>query len=237
MENLDPKELACHLSSAVGHQVINAFSTIVSQGEVLRSLFGPAAENRVEIDQRIDTIIKTALDAALMTRRLMDYTIDAIAIDPDRPGEGLEEIRLDRLLSEVAEEERANLGQGVGLALDLAAVPAIRGHRRALRDMLSFLIRNASEALEGRSGTIALRVAAEPQGWITLEIRDGGGGLAPEAMEHATEPFFTTRPGHRGVGLTIARAIWRRHRGTLAIESEPGNGALVRLMVAARSTD
>jgi signal transduction histidine kinase len=236
MENLDPKELSCHLSSGVGHQVINAFSTIVSQGEVLRSLFGPASENRAEIDQRVDTIIKTALDAALMTRRMMDYTIEAIAIDPDRPDEGLEEVHLDRLLSEVAEEERANLGHGVDLALDKAAVPAIRGHRRALRDMLRFLIRNASEALEGRPGSIALRVAPEPQGWITIEIRDDGSGLADAVMEHATEPFFTTRPGHRGVGLTIARAIWRRHRGTLAIESEPGKGALVRLMVTAKKS-
>jgi signal transduction histidine kinase len=237
MENLDPKELACHLSSGVGHQVINAFSTIVSQGEVLRSLLGPTSEHRAEIDQRIDTIIQTALDAALMTRRMMDYTIDAIAIDPDRPGKGLEEVFLDRLLSEVAEEERVNLGPGVGLVLDLAALPPIRGHRRALRDMLRCLIRNASEAMQGRSGTIALRVAPEPQGWITIEIRDDGAGLTPEVMEHATEPFFTTRPGHRGVGLTIARAIWRRHRGTLAIDSEPGQGALVRLMVAARSPD
>jgi signal transduction histidine kinase len=235
MGNLDRKELTCYLASGVGHQVINALSTIVSQGEVLRMILGTSQENRADIDERINTILRTALDSALMTRKLMDDSHEAIAIDPDRPGSDLEEIALDRLAAEVAERERGLLGPSVVLTLDLAPVPAIRGHRHALGEMLGFLIRNASEALAGRPGTVSLHTKAGPPGWITVEVRDDGCGFALDVLERATEPFFTTKAGHRGVGLTIARGIWRRHRGTVAIESEPGKGATVRLMVAARS--
>ena len=52
MENLDPKESFCHLSSAVGHKVVNALSTIVSQAEILRTLYGSSGEGRDEADQR-----------------------------------------------------------------------------------------------------------------------------------------------------------------------------------------
>ena len=46
----------------------------------------------------------------------------------------------------------------------------------------------------------------------------------PGVLRRATEPFFSTKPDHAGVGLTIAQGIWRRHRGSLSIESQPGQG-------------
>ena len=69
--------------------------------------------------------------------------------------------------------------------------------------------------------------------WVILEIRDRGSGMTPAVMEHAVEPFFTTKPDRLGVGLTIARGIWRRHRGTLTLESQPGEGTTVRLSAPA----
>jgi two-component system, NtrC family, sensor kinase len=50
-------------------------------------------------------------------------------------------------------------------------------------------------------------------------------------LVRATEPFFSTKPGHPGIGLSIANGIWRRHRGTLSIRSRPDEGTLIRLCV------
>ena len=52
-----------------------------------------------------------------------------------------------------------------------------------------------------------------------------------EVLRQAVEPFFSTKPAHLGVGLSIANGIWRRHRGTLSIRSQPGEGTAVRLCV------
>jgi len=232
MENLDPKESFCHLSSAIGHKVVNALSTIVSQAEILRTVYGSSGKVRAEIDQAIDSINGAALDSALVIQRMMDCGHEAIMIDPTRPDQGWEEVYLDRLVSEAAVMERERLGPGVSLVTDTAPVPAIRGQPRALRSMLKALIDNATESLARGSGTITVRTFVEPDGRIVVEVRDDGTGISAEALERAADPFFTTKPGHRGIGLTIARSIWRRHRGFALIESEPGRGTVVRFTVS-----
>src|SRR6516162_1632455 len=61
-----------HLSSAVGHNVINAFSAIVSNAEILRLRM--AMPTPVEPTDLADLIITTAMDAATVARRLIDFT-------------------------------------------------------------------------------------------------------------------------------------------------------------------
>ena len=90
---------------------------------------------------------------------------------------------------------------------------------------------NAYDAMPGRQGSISLSTATDTRGWVVLELRDGGMGMDEATLIRATEPFFSTRPGHLGVGLSIANGIWRRHRGTLSIRSQPSEGTLLRLCV------
>ena len=82
-------------------------------------------------------------------------------------------------------------------------------------------------------GTITFTTLVDPRNWVVLEIRDSGCGMTPEVLKRATEPFFTTKPGKSGTGLTVAHGIWRRHRGALSIESQPGEGTMIRLAVEA----
>ena len=97
--------------------------------------------------------------------------------------------------------------------------------------MLGHLLKNAYEAIPARGGTISLATSTDTRGWNVLEVRDSGHGMEPKTLERAVEPFFSTRPGHLGVGLSIANGIWRRHRGTLSIQSIPGEGTRIRLCV------
>ena len=60
--------------------------------------------------------------------------------------------------------------------------------------------------------------------------------MTNEVLKRATEPFFTTKSGRSGIGLTVAHGIWRRHRGALSIESQPGEGTVIRLAVEAHAT-
>ncbi len=229
MENVDPKTLLGHLSSAVGHHVINAFSTIVSQAEIIRSLPGLVENPSGEVTDRLETIIRTSLEAAVMTRRLIELSHDLTTFRPQEKGNEVEQVRLDRLASELVSAEQHELGPAANWVLDLAPVSAIPGHSGQLRTMLRLFLQNAVEALPGGKGTITITTRTDPRNWLVLEIRDDGSGMPAEVMEHAVEPFFTTKPESRGIGLTIARGIWRRHRGTLTIESQPGEGTSIRL--------
>lgn len=212
-----------HLSSAVGHHVINAYSTIVSNAEILLLTADPGVHaDPVAVAARI--IIGTAVDAAAVARRLIDYSRPVTTIGDDL-------VPLDRMIAEIFEKSRGNGRARFAWTIHPAPVPSIRGHADQLRAMIGHLIQNAEESMAGTDGRIALSTAIDDRGWIAIEVVDTGPGMTPEVHERAVEPFFTTKNGHMGVGLSIANGIWRRHRGTMALKTRPGEGTRVRLCV------
>jgi len=233
MENLDLKPFLGHLTSSVGHLVINAFSTIVSQGEIMRTLNESAVQHPREVAERIETLIRTSLEASLVTRRLIELSHDWTSVDVDQPGSPVEEIRLDHLLAEFVNAEKAKLGPSASWILNLAPIPPIRGQVEPLLAMFRQFVRNAVESLPTGEGTITISSLTAPRNWLVVEIGDDGCGMSAEVMEHALEPFYSNKPDHLGIGLAIARGIWRRHRGTMSVESQPGQGTTVRLSAAA----
>jgi signal transduction histidine kinase len=218
-----------HLSAGVGHHVINAFSAIVSNAELLR--LHPPLPSVTDPAQLAEMIVQTALEASTVARRLIDFTRPVTSIDPRQAAFEPSTIALDQLVQEVVEEERRNGPPGVKWHSELASIATIRGHALQLRAMLRHLIANAYEAMPLRNGSIAVSTETDSRGWVVLELRDTGQGMDDATLIRATEPFFSTRPGHLGVGLSIANGIWRRHRGTLSIRSQPGEGTQIRLAV------
>ena len=212
-----------HLSSGVGHHVINAFSAIVSNAELLRIKLASTA-TPIDPASIADMVIDTAMEASTVARRLIDYTRPITAI-------GQERLQLDQVVGDFVEARKA-ADPEVAWSTRLDPVPPILGRAEHLRSMLDLLVANSVEAMAGSAEkSIALATSVDPRGWVMLEIRDSGRGMEPEVLEQAVEPFFSTKSGHLGVGLSIANGIWRRHRGTLSLKSQPGEGTVVRLCV------
>jgi len=211
-----------HLASGVGHHVINAFSAVVSNCEILRLKL--STPNPVDPAVMAEMIINTSLEASSVARRLIDYTRPITTIGDER-------LALDRLVKDFIAVERAEGRPGVTWTADLAPVPLIRGQADHLRSMLKLFFNNAYEAKVGEELAIHVTTLLDSREWVTLEIADNGQGMTPEVKERAVEPFFTTKSGHLGVGLSIANGIWRRHRGTLSLRTTPGEGTTLRLCV------
>ncbi|WP_435005243.1 sensor histidine kinase [Tundrisphaera lichenicola] len=228
MQEIDPTEAQenlndlGHLASAVGHHVINAFSAVVSNAEILRLKM--AMNPPVDPSVLANMIITTAMDAASVARRLIDYTRPITNI-------GDEYVELDRLVADFVDRKRNEKIAGISWSVDAAPIPPIRGQAAQIRSMLDEVVINALEAADGRPIEIAISTSLDARGWVALEIRDSGHGMEPEVLERAVEPFFTTKSGHIGVGLSIANGIWRRHKGTLSLRSAPGEGTTLRLCV------
>lgn len=114
--------------------------------------------------------------------------------------------------------------------LDVPEVVAIPGE---LNQVWTIIIDNALDAMGG-TGTLTLSTSAEGSE-ILVEIRDDGVGMTSEVALRAFDAFFTTKDvgAGTGLGLDIARRIVvQRHGGTIAIESQPGDTAvLVRLPI------
>jgi signal transduction histidine kinase len=138
---------------------------------------------------------------------------------------------------ETVEARRSASNPAVQWVLRLNPIPMIRGNVPQLRSLLGYLIQNSLESLPKGGGTITFTTQVDARNWVTLEIRDTGCGMSSEVHKRATEPFFTTKVGRSGVGLTIAHGIWRRHRGALSVVTGPGEGTTIRLAVEAPSAE
>ena len=116
-----------------------------------------------------------------------------------------------------------------------AADLAIIADPRQIEQVLINLVRNASEALIGRSAPlIQLRSSSDDRGRVLVQVIDNGAGIDPANLDNIFVPFFTTKRGGTGVGLSISRQIIQANKGFISARSgEPGGSVFTLLFAAA----
>lgn len=145
--------------------------------------------------------------------------------------------RADELLNAAAPAARA--AAGVRVVTEIApALPEFQADPDRLGGALAAMVRNALEAMpEGGSLTIgAEKVRARggsgtEEDLIRLFVRDAGPGMSPEVLEHAFEPYYTTKPAAKGLGLALAYGIAAMHCGWAELSSKPGKGCEASLYI------
>ncbi|MDM0073837.1 ATP-binding protein [Variovorax sp. J2P1-59] len=125
---------------------------------------------------------------------------------------------------------------------DAAHVPVkVRADPVALEQIVHNLLMNALQALEDvPAGERGLRIAVGREGdHGILTVSDNGRGIAPEALPRIFEPFFSTREGGLGLGLSLCETLAAGMGGSLAAEPAPPRGArfTLRLPLASSSMD
>jgi signal transduction histidine kinase len=115
------------------------------------------------------------------------------------------------------------------------AGPTVLGDPVLLEWALESLVKNAIDALQGRSGTIILRVGAEDQVGV-IRVIDDGPGVPKELRRTLFEPGITTKRGGWGIGLALSRRVVEdAHQGALILEqAERGTCFLIRVPIAGR---
>jgi CheY-like chemotaxis protein len=110
------------------------------------------------------------------------------------------------------------------------ALPAVRGERGTLANVLMNLCVNAIDAMP-EGGDLTLRTRSLPGSQVELQVVDNGRGMPPSVLARAMEPFFTTKPLGKGtgLGLALAYATAKAHGGNLSLQSEAGQGSTVTL--------
>jgi signal transduction histidine kinase len=116
----------------------------------------------------------------------------------------------------------------IEMSADLGATPPVEVGVTALREAIVGLVQNAVEAMPA-GGTLSVRTRGH-DGGAELVLVDTGEGIPPEIRPRIFDPFFTTRPGHLGLGLTVAEAVVLRAGGRLEVE-HAGSGGGTRVTV------
>lgn len=110
-------------------------------------------------------------------------------------------------------------------------IPTIHCSSSQINQIFLNLLTNAADAIE-ESGDIVIRTAAVGNK-VRISIADTGSGIAPDILSKIRDPFFTTKEVGKGtgLGLSIVDRIIRSHGGELQIESEPGKGTTVTIVL------
>lgn len=112
-------------------------------------------------------------------------------------------------------------------------LPPIECDAGQMNQVFMNLLANACDAIEDRGNiwVTASRRADE----ICIEVRDDGVGMSAEQTEHIFEPFYTTKDVGSGTGLGLAtvHGIVSAHGGRIEVESEPGKGTTLRVLLPA----
>ena len=93
------------------------------------------------------------------------------------------------------------------------------------------LIQNALDAMNGVSDPrLCITAFENGSGQIQVSVSDNGVGINNEAMERIFLPFFSTKSGNSGIGLSLSQQIMMLHNGRLEVSSIPGEGAIFAMI-------
>ncbi len=118
---------------------------------------------------------------------------------------------------------RVTMPESVRVEEDLnTSLPPILADGDQIQQVLINLITNAVQAMP-QGGTLTLRTAMEEH-FAVVQVQDTGVGITEEQMSQLFKPFYTTREQGIGLGLAVSQSIVEGHRGTISVESTPGQG-------------
>jgi two-component system, NtrC family, nitrogen regulation sensor histidine kinase NtrY len=127
----------------------------------------------------------------------------------------------------------AELETRIAVRVDPGPALVIRADGDQLEQLLINLVRNGADAVLETGGEVAMAWSAAADA-VEVSVTDDGPGI--DGTANLFVPFFTTKPGGTGIGLTLARQIAEAHDGvlTLANRPAPARGTVARLRLPMR---
>jgi signal transduction histidine kinase len=222
-------EAVGRLTGGIAHDFNNLLSAIMGNIELLRARLTNDREIRLAANAML-----AAERGAKLTGQLLAFSrmqrLDLIPVD------------LAGMLESLRGALQRVLGPEIALRIDVAPDGGlVMADVHQLELALLNLASNARDAMPA-SGTLTISARADdgaspssgrPGQYVVLTVSDTGVGMAPEVRERAFEPFYTTKTVGAGSGLGLSQVygIAKQSGGLATIESVPGRGTTVRIML------
>jgi signal transduction histidine kinase len=207
--------------SGVAHELNNPLSNISSSCQILQE----------ELDElpaeQIHTLLAQIDDQVLRSQRIVSSLLN-------NSGIGVlyrERESALKLINETLSLLEKQIPASIEVTIEVKPDVEVEIDHTRFQQVLINVIKNAAEAIPD-GGRIVLRSWREefPEGrGTTFEIEDDGDGISPETARHMFDPFYTTKPTGKGIGLGLfmVSEIVTQHGGTIAAESLGGAGTRI----------
>jgi two-component system NtrC family sensor kinase len=212
------------LAASVVHEINNPLSGILNYLRLMLRVLrqGPLTEDRRDKFQRYLELVENETSRC---SQIVSNLLSFSRISPPAFGR----VQIDELLNRSILLSRHKLElSNIRLESRIPAnLPPVEGDFNQLQQCVINLIFNAIDAMPDGGTLILSSRYDKDRDAVIVMVKDSGRGISPQDLPHIFEPFFTTKNEGYGVGLGLSTVygIVERHKGTIRVESEPGQGA------------
>jgi nitrogen fixation/metabolism regulation signal transduction histidine kinase len=219
------------LAAAIAHEIRNPLNYINLTLDHLRSSFAPNDPEKKATFAQLTDQLKT--EVARINRHISDFLKYSRPTklelqDVDLRAEAEDALRL----VEVRAEE---CGIKTSIVQD-GALPKVVADRDSLRSVLTNLVINAVEAIDGEGGDILIKLSNPEANFVKVEVTDSGCGIAAEDVSKVFEPYFSTKETGTGLGLAIVKKAIDDHGGSISVASKEGDGTTFTIILPAKES-
>ncbi|WP_026954513.1 sensor histidine kinase [Algoriphagus vanfongensis] len=224
-----------NLTKVLRHEIMNSITPISSLVDSLRTILDEDSyvqtegmlikrDGFLDIQEGLDTIANRSKGLVNFVNAYRDYTNIP---EPKKEIIAVREL-FENVLMLMKEELKSNetFVKAEVLPEDLE----IHCDTNQITMILINLVKNASESMQKQADRmISLRGISQGDMGTLIQVEDHGPGIVKEALERIFVPFYTTKKTGSGIGLAISRQIMNLHRGSLSVESIPGERTVFTL--------
>ncbi|MCU1268016.1 MAG: hypothetical protein JWM21_4334 [Acidobacteria bacterium] len=208
------------LASAIAHEIRNPLNYINLTLDHLRSAFAPEEPNKRETFERLANQLKA--EVARINTHISDFLSYSrpTRLEPQPLNLRVEAEDAMRMIEVQASEN------GVETRVEeRGSVPQVMADRQAVRSILTNLIINSLQALDGHGRRIVVTLSTDDSTRrVQIEVADTGRGIPPEDISKVFEPYYSTKETGTGLGLAIVKKAVDEHGGTISVTSKQGSG-------------
>jgi len=211
------------LTASLAHQLNQPLGAIMTNAQAARRLLDSPTPDFAKLHAILVDIVKDdrrASDIIVRLRKLL------------RRGElAMTRVNLTSLIREVADLVVGDaIVRSVTVAVDLDGEPVfVQGDSVQLQQVVLNLLQNAMDAVGDQSDgsrLVTVRCGRPHSRAVRVSMLDTGPGLPAGTEDMVFEPFYTTKPGGMGMGLSIVRSILEAHGGSIRAANHEGRGAI-----------
>src|SRR5437763_2371872 len=219
------------LTASIAHEVKQPIAATVTHAQAPLRWLAREPPDLGEVRQALAHIVQDGVRAGDVVGGIRDLVKKA----PPRE----DRLEINPAIREIIELTRGEtVKNGVCVQTELAdGLPLIQEDRVQLQQVMLNLIINAVEAISGASeGPRELLISSGKAGTddVYVAVRDSGPGVPATDLERLFEPFYTTKPGGLGLGLSICRSIIQTHGGRFWATPNSPRGAIFQFTLPAQ---